>query len=126
MNHRVGVDRHVQPAKVAHVLAVDEDVDMPAQRTGLVPDPGSELCSGDDGRIQDHPQRRCLISERHDELAGTISKLAQHSGQDDPHPVAHGSTTARTHSTSGSCPTIRAKVSPSSAEAYTSPLRVPK
>ena len=117
VDHSVGINHRVEPTDTAYVLPVDEHVDVPTQCPSLIPDAGTELRSRDDGRIQDDPQHRALTADRHDELAEAIGQLAQDPRQDDPHAVTHVSTAARTHRTSGSCSAIRAKLSPSSAEA---------
>src|SRR5665647_3086885 len=126
VDHGAGTDHEIQAAEPAYILAVDEHVDVAAQGACLIPDPSPDQRPRDEGRVQDRPQQGCLPVDRHDELTGTIGQLPQDRRQDDPHTVAHVRTAARTHRTSGSCSAIRAKLSPSSTEAYTSPLRVPK
>ena len=102
VDYRVGADREVEATEAAYVLTVDEDVDVPTQRTRLVPDPGAKLGPGVDGSIQNRPQRGGLPLDRDDELAETLGQLTQDPGQDDPHAFTHASTAARTHKTSGS------------------------
>jgi hypothetical protein len=55
VDHRGGADRGLKPDEAAYVLTVDEDVDMAAQRSRLVPDPRAELRSADQRGIQDGP-----------------------------------------------------------------------
>jgi hypothetical protein len=126
VDHCVRTDQEIQTTDPAYILAVDKHVDVAAQGARLIPDPGTDQRSRDESRVQDRPQRHGLNAQRHNELTGTIGQLPQDRRQDDPHTVAHVRTAARTHRTSGSCSAIRAKLSPSSTEAYTSPLRVPK
>ena len=125
VHHRSGVHRRVQPRSAADVLAVDEHVDVPAQRPGLVAHPHVEPRAGLRGGIE-HPAQRRRCHHLDPQLGHAPGVVAQHAGQDDPHPAGgHGTTATRTHSTSGSCSMMRVKLAPSSVEAKTSPLRVP-
>lgn len=117
MDDSGGPDQEVQTSSAPNILAVDEHIDMPTQRTGLVPDPGAELRPRHHRGIQDRPQRQRLTADWHDQLAETVSELTQNSREDDPNALAHGITAARTHRTSGSCEAMRVKLSPSSSEA---------
>src|SRR5665647_582108 len=126
VDHGAGTDHEIQAAEPAYILAVDEHVDVAAQGACLIPDPSPDQRPRDEGRVQDRPQRHGLQAHRQDELTGTVGQLPQDRRQDDPHTVAHVRTATRTHRTSGSCSAMRAKLSPSSTDAYTSPLRVPK
>jgi len=126
-----GPHDRLQPLTALGVLAVDEDVDVPADPTLLVAHPGPDAWPRRQGDVEHLLERGAGSPHLGGSLALPAGQVAEHPGQDHPHRTrvgrgAHGSTAARTQSTSGSCDAMVVKLSPSSSEAKTSPLRVPK
>jgi hypothetical protein len=97
------------------VLAVDVDVDEPAQRAGLVADPAHEGRLAGTDRVEEGGDVARRGSDRERAAPGEVGeRRRQADGDGVGRDVAHGRTAARSDSTSGRCSATVAGKSPSS------------